>query len=100
MSKVRTRILQALNNLSNTIEWSNDYIDVYRSDEELMDKAEQLYLAVLEGIEAMMTWLDHKAYRKSEVLQNTYRTFPLLKFSRGSDKVIFPTGLIRRLRRV
>jgi hypothetical protein len=75
MSKVRKKIFEALESLSDTVQWSSDFLEVYESDDELYKKAEELYLALLEGIEGMMEWLDHKAYVeavKSFFQQETY----------------------------
>ncbi len=75
MSKLRRKIFDAFDSLSGTVQWSSDFLDVYESDEELYKKAEELYLALLEGIEGMMEWLDHKAYVesvKSLFQQETY----------------------------
>lgn len=75
MSKLRKKIFDALESLSGTMQWSSDFLEVYESDDELNKKAEELYLALLEGIEGMMEWLDHKAYVeavKSFFQQETY----------------------------
>jgi hypothetical protein len=62
MSDVRKKILDALESLSGTVSWSSDFLELYESDDVLATKAEELYIALLEGIEGMMEWLDHKAY--------------------------------------
>lgn len=62
MADIRQRVLDTFANLPGSIEASEDYLKIYRQDEELLGKAEDLYLAVLEGIEGMMQWIDHKAY--------------------------------------
>jgi len=65
MSDVRKKIFDALESLSGTVSWSSDFLELYESDDVLATKAEELYLALLEGIEGMMEWLDHKAYAEA-----------------------------------
>ena len=62
MADIRQRVLDTFANLPGSIEASEDYLKIYRQDEDLLGKAEDLYLAVLEGIEGMMQWIDHKVY--------------------------------------
>lgn len=54
MDKVRKNIFEALESLSSTVDWSSDFLDLYDTDDTLVTKAEELYLALLEGIEGMM----------------------------------------------
>lgn len=62
MADIRQKVLDTFANLPGSIEASEDYLKIYRQDEELLGKAEELYLAVLDGIEGMMAWIDHKVY--------------------------------------
>lgn len=62
MADIRQRILDTFASLPASIEASEDYLKIYRQDGELVSKAEDLYLAVLDGIQGMMAWIDHKAY--------------------------------------
>lgn len=62
MAEIRQKVLDTFANLPGSIEASEDYLKIYRQDEELLCKAEDLYLAVLDGIEGMMEWIDHKVY--------------------------------------
>ena len=64
MADIRQRILDTFSSLPGSIEASEDYLKIYRQDAELLGKAEDLYLAVLDGIEGMMAWIDHKAYSR------------------------------------
>ena len=65
MSKIRKQIVEALDSLSGTVQWSEDFLEIYCSDADLIRKAEELYLALLEGIEGMTEWLDERAYIKA-----------------------------------
>ncbi|KAI9810739.1 MAG: hypothetical protein M1827_006077 [Pycnora praestabilis] len=51
--------------LSETIEASEDYLEIYREDHELFRRAENLYIAVLEGVEGMMEWIDKNAFKEA-----------------------------------
>lgn len=51
MSDVRKKIFDALESLSGTVSWSSEFLELYEADDTLATKAEELYLALLEGIE-------------------------------------------------
>lgn len=73
MNDIRQKILETLAGLSKTIDLSEDYLQIYRQDEELFRRAEDLYVVLLKGIEAMMDWLDHKTYSKKHICSGLYR---------------------------
>lgn len=54
--------MSTLRSLPDTVESTENYLGIYREDKELFRRGEDLYIAVLEGIEGMMEWIDHKAY--------------------------------------
>lgn len=73
MAEIRQKVLDTFASLPGTIDASEDYLKIYRLDEPLLRKAEDLYLAVLDGIEGMMEWINHKVYS----------IFPHLSFPRA-----------------
>ena len=75
MSEVRKKILEALDCIPDALDIPEAYLNMYQSDQNLARKAEELYMALLEAIEAMLDWLDHKAYSKPHLcLTNTRLT--------------------------
>lgn len=64
MSEVRKKILDALDCIPDALEIPEALLNVYRTDQVLARKAAELYMALLEAIEGMLDWLDHKAYSK------------------------------------
>lgn len=62
MTDVRKKIFDALESLSGTVKWSSEFLELYETDDALAVKAEELYLSLLELIEGIMEWVDHKAY--------------------------------------
>lgn len=64
MSEVRKKILDALDCIPDALEIPEALLNIYRTDQVLARKAAELYMALLEAIEGMLDWLDHKAYSK------------------------------------
>ena len=60
MKRIREQVLKCLARLSQIIGSIKSYIQLYTGDVVLRQKAEDLYLAILEAVECMMTWLNHK----------------------------------------
>ena len=48
-----------------TLEAHENYLQIYRQDDGLLGKAEDLYVAILTGVEGMIEWLDHSTYSKT-----------------------------------
>lgn len=67
MGEVRKKILDALDCIPDALEIPEALLDIYRTDQVLARKAAELYMALLEAIEGMLDWLDHKAYSKSQL---------------------------------
>ncbi len=64
MSEVRKKILDALDCIPDALDVPEALLNIYRTDQALARKATELYMALLEAIEGMLDWLDHKAYSK------------------------------------
>jgi hypothetical protein len=64
MSEVRKKILDALDCIPDALDIPDALLNIYRNDQALARKAAELYMALLEAIEGMLDWLDHKAYSK------------------------------------
>ena len=62
MKSVRVLVFKTLSGLSESIGSSSSFLKLYRQDEELRLKAEDLYVAVLHSVKCMIDWFDHKAY--------------------------------------
>lgn len=64
MQEVRNKILNTMASMSDTIDASKDYLEIYRDDQKLFERAEDLYIAVLNAVEGMILWIDESAYKK------------------------------------
>jgi hypothetical protein len=64
MNKIREKIMKTLRALSETVGASENYLRIYQQDEKFLDRAEELYIAVLAAVEGMIAWLDHSTYSK------------------------------------
>jgi hypothetical protein len=64
MSEVRKKILDALDCIPDVLEIPEALLNIYRTDQVLARRAAELYMALLEAVEGMLDWLDHKAYSK------------------------------------
>lgn len=64
MSEVRKKILDALDCIPDALDAPEALLNIYQNDQTLARKAAELYMALLEAIEGMLDWLDHKAYSK------------------------------------
>lgn len=62
MQEVRNKILNTMASMSDTIDASKDYLEIYRDDQKLFERAEDLYIAVLNAVEGMILWIDESAY--------------------------------------
>lgn len=61
---MRKKILDALDCIPEALDIPEALLNIYRTDQVLARKAAELYMALLEAIEGMLDWLDHKAYSK------------------------------------
>lgn len=57
MKAIRESIIKAFDALSETIDSTNVYIRFYSSDVILQQKAEDLYIAILEAVKGITEWL-------------------------------------------
>ena len=64
MDKIRKKVLETLSVLPKTLELRENYLEIYRQDEGLRDKADELYIAIVKGVEGMIEWLDHSTYSR------------------------------------
>ncbi len=64
MSEIRKKVLEALDCIPDSLDIPEAYLHIYQNDPRLSRKAAELYMALLEAIEGMLDWLDHKAYSK------------------------------------
>ena len=64
MDKIRKKILETLILVPGTDKMRDNYVEIYSNDEKLFDIAEELYIAILTGIEGIIGWLDHSTYSK------------------------------------
>ena len=62
MKEIRELILSSLASLSHTIDNSKSYIRLYSRDVELQNRAEDLYITILEAVEGITHWLGHKSH--------------------------------------
>ncbi|PYH43520.1 uncharacterized protein BP01DRAFT_402624 [Aspergillus saccharolyticus JOP 1030-1] len=65
VDSLRKRILGCLAALPTIVHETAEYRDLYHDDEDLWQAAEDLYLGILEGIEAMLQWMDESAFKKA-----------------------------------
>ncbi|EHK23157.1 uncharacterized protein TRIVIDRAFT_150826 [Trichoderma virens Gv29-8] len=56
---IRGLIIRVLDSLSEHIEGSKSYIRMYAWNEDIRQKTEDLYIAILEAVEAITNWLRH-----------------------------------------
>jgi hypothetical protein len=59
MKEVRESILKAFDGLSQNIDDTRVYLQLYQEDVEVQERAEELYVAILESVQDMTTWLNH-----------------------------------------
>ena len=59
MKEVRESVLKAFDGLSQNIDDTRGYLQLYREDVEVQERAEELYVAILESVQEMTTWLNH-----------------------------------------
>lgn len=64
MKAVRERVLNCLGKLSDEIQGTKSYLQIYQDDQKLWEAAEDLYVGILVGVESMTLWLDEKAYSR------------------------------------
>ena len=62
---LRATILRTFDSLGENIDNTKAYIRIYSRDQELQDRAEDLYVAILEAVEAIVTWLENHPLSKS-----------------------------------
>ncbi|KAE9365710.1 hypothetical protein N431DRAFT_472312 [Stipitochalara longipes BDJ] len=66
MKEVRESILKAFDGLSQNIDDTRDYLKLYREgDLEVQERAEELYVAILESVQDMTNWLNHNPIKES-----------------------------------
>ncbi|MCJ1270774.1 hypothetical protein MMC22_010671 [Lobaria immixta] len=63
MQEIRNKILNTMASMSDTVDASKDYLEIYRDDQKLFERAEDLYIAVLNAVEGMILWIDESAYK-------------------------------------
>lgn len=71
MANLRQRILGCLDSLSKVVMQAKIYRELYSDDPDLWQAAETLYLGILDGIEAMLSWMDESAFSKFHSLLMT-----------------------------
>jgi hypothetical protein len=71
MKEVRESVLKAFDGLSQNIDDTRAYLQLYREDVEVQGRAEELYIAVLESVQEMTTWLNHNPISMSTEAQPT-----------------------------
>lgn len=59
MKEVRESVLKAFDGLSQNIDDTRAYLQLYRQDVEVQERAEELYVAILESVQDMTNWLNH-----------------------------------------
>lgn len=96
MDRIRKKVLETLSALPGTLEAHHSYLELYRQDEGLLGKAEELYIAILTGVEGMIEWLDHSTYSKGYLQSFKQRTLQLLTLGRGGLKGLLPARKICR----
>jgi hypothetical protein len=62
VAALRKRILDCLEGLSKVVAKAKIYREIYRDDPDLRQAAETLYIGILNGIEAMLSWMDESAF--------------------------------------
>lgn len=62
MAALRKRILDCLEGLSKVVTKAKIYREIYHDDPDLRKAAETLYIGILNGIEAMLSWMDESAF--------------------------------------
>ncbi|PSN71696.1 hypothetical protein BS50DRAFT_583346 [Corynespora cassiicola Philippines] len=75
LSKTREEVMKMLGSLSETVDSAGDMLRIYEPDALLYQKAEKLFVAILEGTVAMVHWLDKgrlKEFAKVLWLQGGY----------------------------
>ncbi|KAL3426689.1 hypothetical protein PVAG01_00198 [Phlyctema vagabunda] len=93
MNDVRTAVMEALEKLPDSVRSPEQYLDLYRTDKELLAAVESLYLTLLRALEAMLAWMEHKTsvhLVKAIVLQASYEKSTMEKIAAikpTSDKV-------------
>lgn len=55
-------ILNCLDILRKVVMKATAYREIYSDDEDLLQAAENLYVGILDGIEAMLQWIDESAF--------------------------------------
>jgi len=59
MKEVRESVLKAFDGLSQNIDDTRAYLQLYQEDVEVQRRVEELYVAILESVQDMTTWLNH-----------------------------------------
>lgn len=75
MATLRQRILGCLNSLSKVVGQAKIYLDLYGDDPDLWQAAENLYLGILNGIEAMLRWMDESAFSMIYSFDDTLKSY-------------------------
>lgn len=96
MNNIRDTILETLRALPEFIETPESYLDLYQEDEGLLARAEELYVAVLAGIEGMIAWLDHSTYSMYHIINISHAVRSLLIKCRRSGQILLPAGDVRK----
>lgn len=73
MANLRQRILGCLDSLPKVVTQARIYRTLYNNDPGLWQAAETLYLGILDGIEAMLNWMDESAFSMIHPLLMTPR---------------------------
>lgn len=65
MKVIRELIFKTFDGLSDTLDHTNVYIRYYSGDESLQQKAEDLYIATLDAVKDVTSWLRKNPLSKS-----------------------------------
>lgn len=75
MANLRQRILGCLDSLSKVVNKATAYRELYSEDPDLLQAAENLYLGILNGVEAMLLSMDESAFSMDYLAVNTLKWY-------------------------
>lgn len=61
MNDVRAAVVEALEKLPDSLQTPEQYLDLYRTDDELLCAVEMLYMTLLKTLESILLWMEHKS---------------------------------------
>ncbi|EFQ34617.1 hypothetical protein CGRA01v4_14054 [Colletotrichum graminicola] len=65
LDEVRNKIMNCLESLPDIVEDTEEYVQIYAEDTRVWSAAEDLYLGILDGVEAMLQWIDKSAFERA-----------------------------------